>query len=62
MKSPHHSDSPLITAAQLRARWHVSQMYLWRMRRDGKLPALKLGKHVRFRLADVEAFERQAQA
>lgn len=49
----------LITPAALRARWAVSNMFLWRARREGTLKSVKLGKHVRFRLADVEKFEVQ---
>lgn len=53
----------LITPKALRQRWAVSQMFLWRARRDGKLPAIKLGgKHVRFLLADIEKFEQQSRA
>jgi hypothetical protein len=38
-------------------------MFLWRARRDGKLPSLKLGgKHVRYLLSDVERFEEQSRA
>jgi excisionase family DNA binding protein len=53
-------DTTLITPAELRARWKVSMMFLHRARRAGKLPFLKIGRHTRFRLADVEAFERGA--
>jgi excisionase family DNA binding protein len=52
----------LITPAALRQRWAVSNMFLWRARRDGKLPAVKLGKHVRFVLADVEKFEAELRS
>jgi hypothetical protein len=56
------TDAILITPAQLRERWSVSEMWLWRARRAGRLAALKLGKHTRYLLADVEAFERDSQA
>ncbi len=52
--------SQFLTPAELRARWAVSNMFLWRARRDGKLPAIKLGRHVRFRIADVERIETEA--
>ena len=52
----------LITPAALRQRWAVSNMFLWRARRDGRLPAVKLGKHVRFVLADVEKFEAELRS
>jgi hypothetical protein len=42
----------------LARRWKVSLMFLWRARRDGKLPAHKLGKkHIRFSLADIREIE-----
>jgi len=52
----------LITPKALRQRWAVSNMWLWRARRDGKLAALKLGKNVRYALADVERFEAELRA
>lgn len=52
----------LITPRALCQRWAVSNMFLWRARRDGRLPAVKLGKHVRFVLADVERFEKERHA
>ena len=52
----------LLTPAALRQRWAVSNMFLWRARRDGTLPAVKLGKHVRFVLADVEKFEAELRS
>lgn len=56
------TDAILITPAQLRERWSVSEMWLWRARRDGRLKAGKFGKHVRYLLADVERFEEQSRA
>jgi excisionase family DNA binding protein len=48
----------LLTPAELARRWKVSLMFLWRARRDGKLPAHKLGKkHIRFSLADIREIE-----
>jgi len=52
----------LITPRALCQRWAVSNMFLWRARRDGRLPAVKLGKHVRFVLADVEKFEAELRS
>lgn len=60
MKPKPTQTALLLTPAQLRERWSVSEMFLWRARKAGRLAALKLGKHTRYRLADVEAFEQQA--
>lgn len=50
-----------LTAADLRARWRVSGMFLWRMRNKGTLNAYKIGaRGVRFSLADIERIERQS--
>ncbi len=50
-----------LTAADLRARWRVSGMFLWRMRNKGALNAYKIGaRGVRFSLADIERIERQS--
>ena len=50
-----------LTAAELGNRWKVSLMFLWRKRRDGLLPAYKIGKRgVRFALADVIRIEAES--
>lgn len=49
-----------INANGLQDRWQVSGMTLWRLRRAGKLTAYKIGKGVRFSLAEVERIEREA--
>lgn len=48
-----------ITAANLRNRWQVSGMFIWRMRRSGKLNAYRIGSRgLRFALAEIEKIER----
>jgi excisionase family DNA binding protein len=55
---PAPETTELLTPAELARRWKVSLMFLWRARRDGKLPAHKLGKkHVRFSLTDIQEIE-----
>ncbi len=52
-----------LTPAELRARWKVSAMFLWRMRRDGKLRPYKFGvRGVRYSLAEVARIEQEAAA
>jgi hypothetical protein len=55
--------SPFLTAAELRARWKVSGMFLWRLRRNGKLTARKFGERgIRFAMEDVLRIESEARA
>ena len=51
----------LISRQTLKRRWEVSIETLKRRERAGLLPFLKLGRGVRYRLADVEAIERAAE-
>ena len=47
----------LLTAEELASRWQVPVSQVYRLARAGKLPVVRLGRYVRFRLADVEEFE-----
>jgi predicted site-specific integrase-resolvase len=50
---------PHLMSAELGRRWRVSQRTLDRWREHGKGPAwLSLNGRIRYRLEDVEAFER----
>lgn len=52
-----------LTPSELRKRWKVSAMFLWRLRRDGKLKITKFGSRgVRIALSEIERLEREAQA
>lgn len=65
MSNPQFTPSPVrfLTPAELRQRWKVSGMFLWRLRRDGKIKATKIGSRgIRFSLVEVERIEREAQA
>lgn len=50
-----------ITRQALAQRWTCSQMTLKRRESDGILLPLKLGKAVRYRIAQIEEIERQAE-
>jgi hypothetical protein len=52
----------LLTRRNVATRWQVSVMTLKRRERDGTLPFLKLGKHVRYRLREIERIENEAEA
>jgi excisionase family DNA binding protein len=47
----------LLTAEQLAERWRVSLALVYRLTREGKLPAVKLGRYYRYRVEAVEEFE-----
>jgi len=51
----------LLTRRRLSDRWEYSIETLKRWEKNGKLNPLKLGRNVRYRLADIEALERQAE-
>jgi predicted DNA-binding transcriptional regulator AlpA len=51
----------LLSRRQLAARWGVSKETLKRREKAGQLPFLKLGKVVRYWLANIEQIEAQAE-
>jgi excisionase family DNA binding protein len=51
----------LLTAEQLAERWQVPKSHVYRLTRDGAIPAVKLGRYYRYRLDQVERFELGAE-
>jgi excisionase family DNA binding protein len=47
----------LLTAEDVAARWQVPKAQVYRHAREGRLPAVRIGRYYRFRLVAVEAFE-----
>ncbi len=47
----------LLTADELAERWQVPKSHVYRLTRGGGLPAVRLGRYYRYRLAAVEAWE-----
>lgn len=47
----------LFTAEQLAERWQVPKSHVYRLTRDGAIPAVKLGRYYRYRLDQIERFE-----
>ena len=47
----------LLTAEELGHRWQLPSGAVYRLTRSGDIPAVKLGRYYRYRLAAVEAFE-----
>ena len=67
MRAMHTSNnvqaSPsFLSPAELARRWQVTPMTLRRWRKAGKLKAHHLGRGIRFSMAEVERFEREALA
>jgi excisionase family DNA binding protein len=52
----------LLTAEQLAERWQVKPAHVYRLTRDGSIPAVRLGRYYRFRLDEIEQFERDGGA
>lgn len=47
----------LLTADQLAARWQVPKSHVYRLTREGAIPAVRLGKYYRYRVDAIERFE-----
>jgi excisionase family DNA binding protein len=47
----------LLTAEQLAERWQVPTSHVYRLTRQGDIPAVKLGRYYRYRLDAIETFE-----
>lgn len=64
MKSTSHTNAPeYLTPSELRQRWKVSAMFLWRLRRDGRMKITKIGSRgVRIAMSEIERIERESQA
>jgi len=48
----------LLTADQLAQRWQVPKSQVYRLTREGGIPAVKLGRYYRYPPDLIEAFER----
>ena len=51
-----------LTENELAERWRRTAMTLQRMRKDGRLPFVRIGKSPRYRLADIERIEASGAA
>lgn len=51
----------MLSRRHLAERWGLSKETLKRREKAGVLPFLKLGRDVRYRFADIEKIERQAE-
>jgi excisionase family DNA binding protein len=48
----------LLTAEELAERWRVPKAQVYRLSREGCLPAVRIGRYYRYRLPAVEQWER----
>jgi excisionase family DNA binding protein len=47
----------LLTAGELAERWQVPKRHVYRLTRDGLIPAVRLGRYYRYRLEAIERWE-----
>ena len=52
----------LLTADELAERWQVSVAHIYRLTREGRIPAVPIGRYRRYRLAAIEAWEADQEA
>lgn len=50
----------LLTADDLADRWRVPKSHVYRLTREGAIPAVRLGRYYRYKLEAIEAFEQQS--
>lgn len=53
------SAAQLLTAEQLAERWQVPKSQVYRLTRRGDIPVVELGAYYRYRIEDIEAFEKE---
>lgn len=60
-ESPRPSEVPLLTTAEVAQLLRVSRTFVYTETREGHLPAIRLGRAVRYRRSDVEHYLQRAQ-
>lgn len=58
MQEVEHKDI-LLTGDETKSYLKISRTTLWRLRRSGQLPAVNIGRAVRYRLSDVIALTKK---
>jgi excisionase family DNA binding protein len=51
----------LLTAGELAERWRVPKSHVYRLTRDGAIPAVRLGRYYRYRLDAIERWEAHSE-
>ena len=49
----------LLTAGQVAERWQVPTGHVYRLAREGRIPAVRVGRYYRFRVDALERWELQ---
>ena len=60
--SANGNGDEILTAEQVAAWLQLPTSWIYRQAREGHLPALKLGRYVRFRRGSVEAWARSRES
>lgn len=60
--APRSEAAVLLTAAQLAGRWQIPRSQVYNLTRSGRLPVVRLGRHQRYSVVAVEAFEQAGGA
>jgi excisionase family DNA binding protein len=58
----HNDSQRLLTAEQVAERWQVPRSQVYRLAREGKLPAVAIGRYYRFRVAALTEWEQRGGA
>jgi excisionase family DNA binding protein len=51
----------LLTAGELAERWQVPKSHVYRLTREGLVPAVRLGRYYRYRLEAIERWEARSE-
>jgi len=62
VKTDTHTISPWLTPRDLAYRWKITPKTLRLWRKAGRIKAHHMGRGIRFSMAEVERFEREAEA
>ena len=54
MNTPVEIPAPLLSVGQVCLLLNISRTTLWKLRRQGHIPTVEIGRALRFRRADVE--------
>ncbi len=58
----HTISDRLLTVEDVAVRWQVPKTQVYRLGREGRLPAVRIGRYYRFRLSAIDAFELEGGA
>jgi excisionase family DNA binding protein len=56
-RTPANGVDRLLTAGELAQRWQVPKAQVYRLTREGRIPAVRLGRYYRYVRASIASFE-----